>query len=56
MVLFLLGAVLGCFLGIAVMCMFQLTGTVARREEEYFNSLERQSNAVNGGGYDGSKK
>ena len=56
MVLFLLGAFLGCFLGIAVMCMFQMTGTVARREEEYFNSLERENEAADSGGYDGSQE
>ena len=56
MVLFLLGTLLGSILGGAVMCMFQLTGTVARREEEYLDSLERENRPVNSGGRDGSQE
>lgn len=56
MVLFLLGTLLGSILGVAVMCMFQLTGSVARREEEYSDSLERESRPVNNGGRNGSQE
>ena len=55
MVLFLLGTLLGSILGVTVMYMFQFTGTVARREEEYLDSLERDNRPVNSGGHDGSQ-
>ena len=55
MVLLLIGAFAGFLLGIAVTCMLQLSGTVARREQEYFDSLEgKHANTTTGsGGRDG---
>lgn len=55
MVLLLIGAFAGFMLGIAVMCMFQLSGTVACREQEYFERLEgkRANTTMGSGGRDG---